>query len=573
MRQYVLRMFLIWGLLVHPVFAGPRPNSEARLAEWRDTFRDGKDFLLERGIDPFGLVTALPVGTTYYADWTAGADTNNGTSSGTPFKRFKGMQGCTSNCNTVTPAAGDTFVLKGGETWPKDALGWDAGGYIGSSGSHITISGGDRSWFTGGSWTRPKLDGQYASLASGVNMVEIIKSATGGTSMYLDIKDIEFTGLLVKTNSTVNMVSLNGIKDVTLDNLYLHGWDRCTGSGTRQNGSAADCAAAVTSSDNGWGGLYNNYANASNNSNVNTILQNSTIDNSENGGNQGLLTRGMEQLWYNTLRGAVNACLHGCRVVVGNTVTDIGDRFSGDDTHQNMFYSDAYRGTETTKPSSVDAIIAFNRLGRSACGAICAGTAVQKFYMEPGAGPNVANGGTVNQYIFGNVSDDLDWVVTADPEFAASSGFIMNVHVVGNTFKGVSGSSTALVKAYSRPATDLLTLVRVSSNHFISDAGAGVLDISAAASTETDNNVTRTLSQAASDGYTAPNWAPPNGSAITVAAGKNFASLCGSLTANGQTVSCSTGIDNHARGATWDAGAYQFTSVKPTIPRGRPVPQ
>ena len=558
-----LVFFLAYALAGAPVWGAVRPLPSEWFAARGAEVRALKDFSLEYGVDPFGLVSALPVGTTYYADWTSGADTNNGTSTSTPFKRFRGMPTCASNCNTVTPAAGDVFVLKGGETWPASALGWDVALYVGASGNRITIGSGDKTWFTGGSWTKPALDGGYTTLGGGDNLMYVVKSTSGGTSMYLTVQDIEYKNLLVKTNAAVVMFGFHGVKDLTISRVFMHGWDRVTGSGTRQNGACvptSDCVTAVTKSDGGWGGIYDGYANAANNSNENTILEYSTIDNSENGGNQGLLTRGVEQLWYNTLRGAVNACLHGCRMVVGNTVTDIGDRFAGDDTHQNIFYSDVYRGTETTKPSSITAILAFNRLGRSACGSLCAGTAVQKFYMEPGAGPNVANGGTVNQYIFGNVVDDLDWVVTADPEFAGTNGFVMNVHVVNNTFKGVSGSATSMVKAYDRGAgTDKLALVRVSGNHIISDAGGGVLDISAATTTETDNNVTRTLAQAASDGYTAPNWAPPNGSAITVGAGKNFASLCGSL-----TPACSVGIDNNSRGATWDAGAYQFANAKKT---------
>lgn len=61
--------------------------------------------------------------TTYYVDFAGGADTNNGTATGTPFKHAPGMLGCASNCN-ITPVCGDNFYLKGNVTWPNASLGW-----------------------------------------------------------------------------------------------------------------------------------------------------------------------------------------------------------------------------------------------------------------------------------------------------------------------------------------------------------------------------------------------------------------------------------------------------------------
>jgi hypothetical protein len=67
--------------------------------------------------------------TTYYVDYVNGSDSNNGTSKSSPWKHAPGMlgltpsgsstgDGCSSNCASYTPAAGDQIILKGGVVWP-----------------------------------------------------------------------------------------------------------------------------------------------------------------------------------------------------------------------------------------------------------------------------------------------------------------------------------------------------------------------------------------------------------------------------------------------------------------------
>lgn len=77
---------------------------------------------------------SLTFGVTHYVDYTTGLDTNNGTSTSTPWKHVPGQQGltpsgsstgdaCSNNCASYTPAAGDFIILKGGTTWPYDIAG------------------------------------------------------------------------------------------------------------------------------------------------------------------------------------------------------------------------------------------------------------------------------------------------------------------------------------------------------------------------------------------------------------------------------------------------------------------
>jgi len=116
---------------------------------------------------------------TYYIDFTAGSDANAGTSTGSPLKRAPGMTGYT---GSVTPAAGDTFNFKGGETWTSGCFPWTIS-QSGSSGNIITYTS-DESWYTGGSWARPILD---------ANHLEPTGGTLGGTGRsYLTFSKLHF---------------------------------------------------------------------------------------------------------------------------------------------------------------------------------------------------------------------------------------------------------------------------------------------------------------------------------------------------------------------------------------------
>lgn len=83
---------------------------------------------------------------TYYIDYTGGADTNNGTSTSTPFKHCPGDDNATSTSLATTLSGGDTIVFKGGVVYQgRVDLDWS-----GSAGSVITYDGNSAgTWGTG----------------------------------------------------------------------------------------------------------------------------------------------------------------------------------------------------------------------------------------------------------------------------------------------------------------------------------------------------------------------------------------------------------------------------------------
>ena len=82
---------------------------------------------------------------TYYIDYNSGLDSNNGTSTATPWKRSPGMVGFS---GSYSHTAGDIFVFKGGVTWPVASLPLYIG-YSGATENPDIYMGGQQCGFIG----------------------------------------------------------------------------------------------------------------------------------------------------------------------------------------------------------------------------------------------------------------------------------------------------------------------------------------------------------------------------------------------------------------------------------------
>lgn len=195
----------------------------------------------------FALLWAAPsfathTCTTCYIDFVGGNDSWDGTTkafvSGTtgPWQHVKGMLGATGNASTQAPVAGDSYILKGGVTWPNASLGWlinysgtGSTTPVGCTGTGCIYIGVDPTYFTGGSWTRPILDGGGTVVGnnsgSANNFVRIFAN-------YVIFDNIEMTGLFwtgpssLGTNCFIQYAVGSVGKGVGLEVLrnYLHGW-------------------------------------------------------------------------------------------------------------------------------------------------------------------------------------------------------------------------------------------------------------------------------------------------------------------------------------------------------------
>jgi hypothetical protein len=191
------------------------------------------------------LIVPWCFGTTYYIDYVGGLDANNGTAKATPWKLVPGM---ISFAGTYAHTAGDHFILKGGVTWPKTALPF----YISYSGTfgHIDAYTTDHTWYTGGSYTQPIIDGQQLF---GPNAVLV--GDNGATRSYILINDLQIQNSGNAVTGTVTIgASATVMTDVTKawTTNYFNGYaiyDTTDGSHcyiTANTATTATCSAGLS---------------------------------------------------------------------------------------------------------------------------------------------------------------------------------------------------------------------------------------------------------------------------------------------------------------------------------------
>lgn len=170
--------------------------------------------------------------TTYYIS-NAGADTNAGTSTGASWAHAPGMANCANTCSSTTIHAGDSIILRGGDTWTSSSMPWNWS-TAGTSGSFIYI-GVDFTYFSGGSWSRPIITCS-GSCAKQFNF--------GTTGNFVQLDNLEWTGIRsTSTNPAFASIYAVDTHDVSgtqgsathvkVSNNYFHG--ACIAADGEQN--------------------------------------------------------------------------------------------------------------------------------------------------------------------------------------------------------------------------------------------------------------------------------------------------------------------------------------------------
>ena len=154
------------------------------------------------------LKDAAPPTFTYYVDFDSGADTNNGTSTSTPWKRAPGMTGATNTAAATTLQPGESIAFKGGVTWTA----WYPWALDdGDSGGDVTYTV-DETWYTGGSFTPPVFDGEEDEPGS----AGLVTASGVG---YITLNGLKFidTGTTGVGNDSRTIV-LTNCHDITISN-------------------------------------------------------------------------------------------------------------------------------------------------------------------------------------------------------------------------------------------------------------------------------------------------------------------------------------------------------------------
>ena len=167
---------------------------------------------IDQNGNPISL-SSLGITSCFYISKSAGNDSNAGTSESSPWAHMPGMPSCTGKCSSTTPAAGEGFILHGGDTWTSSDLGVGFA-WSGTSASPIYV-GVDQTWYNssvcGSAWCRPIWN---AGSAGSGDMFQLYNQS------YVVLDDIEWTGMRNNQNGVQN----SGGGNVRATRLYIHGW-------------------------------------------------------------------------------------------------------------------------------------------------------------------------------------------------------------------------------------------------------------------------------------------------------------------------------------------------------------
>lgn len=503
------------------------------------------------------LILVLPCAAATHYVSAAGADTNNGTTKTTSWLHAPGMTGCSNNCASYTPAAGDQIILRGGDTWhfgtatsPSTAGGWTFT-WSGSSGNPIYI-GVDLTYFAGGSWVRPILNGDNPlNTMPGVVNSQVASCAHPGSldfevdGNWVTVDNFEFTGFCWNTNSFGNNIMMKFTPTATpngdiVERCYVHGWTN-TAAGQAEGGTFLE-------SYNMFGG---------------TTLTLSVIDGSDSdpatlnydSGNLDFMT-------YNVIRyNQGQNSTSGCYRVHDNLFEHMDNVADGSGAHSdvlqcygetangsgdpNLFYNNVFQFIpDSGDPLSTNAIWFFPPVGQTDYAfnnvSNCAGspTGPDNWMFNQTGGPGGGNLALINNTLA-----------------MCSAGGILRNDLGG----GGSVSST--------------------NNHFIATPATAATVFAIPGTVTETSDLFMTDSTATSQGYTTGNgYAPTSGTNSTIGAGVNETSVCNGFgdalaiasCKSGTTAGCTYVTATHSvscpfltanarpSSGAWNAGAYQF---------------
>lgn len=466
--------------------------------------------------------SGVPSGVTscYFAS-AAGLDTNSGTSEASPWLHLPGMAGCVNTCNSTTPASGQGFILRGGDTWTNQGWSWT---WSGTSGSHIYI-GVDQTWYSGSSWARPILNANGTSNASfDFNSVS-----------YVDFDNVEFTGMLY-SGSQAQYIEMGTANNISITHSYFHGW---THTGT----SDKNCSLIHGDSTNS--GTYAAY---------------NVFDGSDttNGGDSCYAFWNFPNDIYRNYFHAMPNMFVGYLIYFHDNLLDTLTLSFDGTQHGNFFEENSGQGTYI-----------YNNVIRHGSGA---GSNVTLWDAPSGSA----------DYIFNNVLYDttlINTIVLANPLNSNTGG---SAAVFNNT-EECGPDSDATSPCVRSQGSQLTGGIALKNNHFVT-SGTLIDQNGGPVPTQT-TNVTETLATANGYGYKMSNgFEPTAGNNPTVGTGTNLTSICNSLPTSGigpetspqaackqsTTFACAYISSNHTvscpaitpvarpTSGNWDVGAYQF---------------
>lgn len=485
----------------------------------------------------FFLVGGRAAAATYYFSSVTGLDGNTSAqaqSKSTPWAHLPCMANATGNAAAYTPVAGDTFILKGGDTWLNASFpcNWK---WSGTVSNRITITV-DKAWYTGGSWTRPIWDAEGIAIAGARNMFLWFNLSP---IKYVTFSSIEMKRLhwdVTPAWDSCAHVHAIAASFITLDNFYIHAWTH----GTYASGTRDRCRILLGDS---------NVPHT-----AGSVLQNSVVDGSDSTGGG---DSGSNFLWPSF----VNNVMHD----FPNLVNTKGDGTISGNTLYNCdigFDVDNHPNAITTRGAAIPHTIYIH----------------DNVIHDLGAGCEAAFIANENETVYvwnnlwynlnGNSPSLIQRPIVFHPGAAVGNAYFWNNTIVAKAENfcitaGHIGGTPAVIK--------------IQNNHCISTLVSAYHGAIVATSLTISNNLLQTPTVANGQGYTNTQtyaYSPTDATDSTIGAvtpGVNLSSNCaGALaglcfdTTHGQGFNASTkmvtgalrGTVSRPSGGSWNVGAY-----------------
>jgi Chitobiase/beta-hexosaminidase C-terminal domain len=509
---------------------------------------------------------------------------------GSPWLHYPGMTNCTSNCAAHTPTSGEGFIVRGGDTYHFGNSG--ASPYVGiSSGRNIqwpwsgssancqvnpaagTVQktsclyvGVDTNWFTGSSWSRPKMfddntpttvqPSSCAHANDGTLMI-YLTSASG----YTILDNFEWYGVCWTTIAAGSMVDVGSSGNEIVHN-FFHG---------QMMGSALNCATlynCIGTDPDGdefvmtaWGGSSaNGYNRIDHNvyDNSDGTCGSGACESDPNTASVGKAIGVGQEIDHNVFWEVSNVYIGGCAPMFhDNLLYYIAESLSG--THGNF---EEHQTGCTTQDN-----FAFNNL--TYVGPIGQGWDMYAF-----------SSGSNHSYYFNQINflyrPKFTSGVASDNSNGSDCVLLEGPSAGVATWQYFNNTTVASCNASGKTVTPH---VNFTNNLFVGYGSPGTISsFSSATNNEIAGDLFLSTSTATADGYTASNfYAPTSGSSPTVGNGSNLTSTCTGMSNSVAAAACQAGFagvtynqTNHTvvdgtgvarpTSGAWDTGAYQYSA-------------
>ena len=367
--------------------------------------------------------------TTYYVDYSTGLDTNNGTSTSTPFKHCPGDTAASNTAGSIVLTAGDRVIFKGGITYTGTTndlinISWSGSGdgdsqriiYDGDSGTYAArwASGTDKAIIDGGGIiTSPRYLFYFDYPQSYITINGfVIKRAREAYDTYT--APVTYAGYLIRNTNSSHYVTVsnNDMSDAGITNV-----DMASGSCLQNSNGNYWKIHHNTVTDCGSGGIL-----------LTTVNYNEVYNNTITGRNSwgfSLATSGNSTMYSNYFHDNVMIDMNRCCHV--------------NDIHGNWTWFYTGQGSVDTTGSMVDTRIYNNLFYNSYSGYTIKSVAFINLSVSN-------NGGAWDGlYIYNNVMFNGDTAGINVGTFPGVTGSMKNVYIYDNTFYSPSGQTGTII--------------------------------------------------------------------------------------------------------------------------------